>query len=219
MELHRITRQILCKAVEQRATLIHRQYNRDWGTSYSRPPIDPYLTSPLLQNPGGATGSERVKTSTRKLQTFSYQHAEVLCLSTTLSVNLRTSGSAIRPCRRCSESMQYRVAIVSCMLPNDAVTAAQLTTNSLRRLSFHRPPCGPGNASGLLRVCFHRNRSNRFGDIAIFSTLKMASVHHIGYVARAFGFLSLRKIQLTYIFHNAGFHNSPVRVWLENASS
>jgi len=34
---------------------IHRQYNRDWGTSYSRPPIDPYLTSPLLQNPGGAT--------------------------------------------------------------------------------------------------------------------------------------------------------------------
>ena len=27
-----------------------------WGTSYSRPPIDPYLTSPpLLQNPGGAT--------------------------------------------------------------------------------------------------------------------------------------------------------------------
>ena len=56
MELLRITRQIHCKAVEQRATLIHRQYNRDWGTSYSRPPIDPYLTSsPLLQNPGDAT--------------------------------------------------------------------------------------------------------------------------------------------------------------------
>jgi len=30
-----------------------------WGTSYSRPPIDPYLTSPLLQNPGGATGWRR----------------------------------------------------------------------------------------------------------------------------------------------------------------
>ena len=55
MELHSITRQIHCKAVEQRATLIHRQYNRNWRTSYSRPPIDPYLTSPLLQNPGGAT--------------------------------------------------------------------------------------------------------------------------------------------------------------------
>jgi len=41
-----ITRQIHCKAVEQRAKLIHRQYNRDWGTSHSRPPIDPYLTSP-----------------------------------------------------------------------------------------------------------------------------------------------------------------------------
>jgi len=27
-----------------------------WGTSYSRPPIDPYLTSTLLQNPDGATG-------------------------------------------------------------------------------------------------------------------------------------------------------------------
>jgi len=54
MELLRITRQIHCKAVEQRATLMHRQYNRDWGTSYSRPPIDPYLTSPLLPNPGGA---------------------------------------------------------------------------------------------------------------------------------------------------------------------
>ena len=49
MELLRITRQIHCKAVEQRATLIHRQYNRDWGTSYSKPPIDQYLTSPLLQ--------------------------------------------------------------------------------------------------------------------------------------------------------------------------
>jgi len=54
-----ITRLIHCTAVEQRATLIHRQYNRDWGTSYSRPPIDPYLTSlcykilaaPLLRNP------------------------------------------------------------------------------------------------------------------------------------------------------------------------
>ena len=46
MELLRITRQIHCKAVEQRATMIHRQYNRDWVTSYSRPPIDPYLTSP-----------------------------------------------------------------------------------------------------------------------------------------------------------------------------
>jgi len=56
MERLRITRQIHCKAVEQRATLIHRQYNRDWGTSYSRPPTDPYLTSPLLQNPGGGTG-------------------------------------------------------------------------------------------------------------------------------------------------------------------
>ena len=32
-----------------RATLIHRQYNRDWGTSYSRPPIDPYLTSPCYE--------------------------------------------------------------------------------------------------------------------------------------------------------------------------
>ena len=49
MERLRIARQIHCKAVEQRATLIHRQYNRDWGTSYSRPPIGPYLTSPLLQ--------------------------------------------------------------------------------------------------------------------------------------------------------------------------
>ena len=28
-----------------------------WGTSYSRPPIDPHFTSPLLQNPGGATGA------------------------------------------------------------------------------------------------------------------------------------------------------------------
>ena len=49
MELLRITRQIHCKAVEQRATLIHRQYNRDWGTSYSKPPIDQYLTSPCYK--------------------------------------------------------------------------------------------------------------------------------------------------------------------------
>jgi len=59
MELLRITRQIHYKAVEQRATLMHRQYNRDWGTLYSRPSIDPYLTFPLLQNPGGATAAER----------------------------------------------------------------------------------------------------------------------------------------------------------------
>ena len=45
----RITRQIHCKAVEQRAPLIHRRYNRDWGTSYSRPPIDTYLTSPCYK--------------------------------------------------------------------------------------------------------------------------------------------------------------------------
>ena len=44
------TRQMHRKAVEQRATLIHRQYNRDWGTSYSRPPIDPYLTSPVTKS-------------------------------------------------------------------------------------------------------------------------------------------------------------------------
>ena len=32
-----------------------------WGTSYSRPPIDPYLTPPPLplQNPGGATHAHR----------------------------------------------------------------------------------------------------------------------------------------------------------------
>ena len=45
MELLRITRQIHCKAVEQRATLIHRQYNRDWGTSYYRPHFPPVTKS------------------------------------------------------------------------------------------------------------------------------------------------------------------------------
>jgi len=49
IELLRITRQIHCKAVEQRVTLIHGQYNQDWGTSYCRPPIDPYLTSPCYK--------------------------------------------------------------------------------------------------------------------------------------------------------------------------
>ena len=43
-----------------RGTLIHRQYNRDWRTSYSRPPTDPYLTSPLLQNPGDATDTAHI---------------------------------------------------------------------------------------------------------------------------------------------------------------
>ena len=43
MELLRITRQIHCKAVEQRAT---DNTTGTGGTSYSRPPIDPYLTSP-----------------------------------------------------------------------------------------------------------------------------------------------------------------------------
>ena len=44
-----VSRQIHCKAVDQRATLIHRQYNRDWGTSYSRPPIDPYLVWQMVR--------------------------------------------------------------------------------------------------------------------------------------------------------------------------
>ena len=77
MELLRITRQIHCKAVEQRATLIHRQYNRDWGTSYSRLPIDPYLTSHPLQNPGNATDANNVVRplrgnfcSRKRLETF-----------------------------------------------------------------------------------------------------------------------------------------------------
>ena len=75
MELLRITRQIHCKAVEQRATLIHRQYNRDWGTSYSRPPVDPHLTSPLLQNPGGATAPQYLTAHcTLGSETASQQH-------------------------------------------------------------------------------------------------------------------------------------------------
>ena len=34
-----------------------------WGTSYSRPPIHPYLTSPLLQNPGGAFDRARMSSA------------------------------------------------------------------------------------------------------------------------------------------------------------
>ena len=41
-----------------------QKYNRDWGTSYSRPPIDPYLTPPVT-NPGGATESRIRLTSVR----------------------------------------------------------------------------------------------------------------------------------------------------------
>jgi len=68
MELLRITRQIHCKTVEQRATLMHRQYNlqiyqtlqipyalqlmyqllRD-RIQCSRPPIDPYITPPCYK--------------------------------------------------------------------------------------------------------------------------------------------------------------------------
>ena len=54
----------IARPSEQTATLINRQYNRDWGTSYSRPPIYPYLTSPLLQNPGGATDPSGIWYST-----------------------------------------------------------------------------------------------------------------------------------------------------------
>jgi len=56
MELLRITRQIHCKAVKQRATLIHRQYNRDWGLRtldplQARAPLTPcykILAAPLV---------------------------------------------------------------------------------------------------------------------------------------------------------------------------
>ena len=82
MELLRITRQIHCKAVEERATLIHRQYNLDWGMSYSRPPMDPYLTSPcykILAAPLVVGNAAQVVTRT-----------------------LWSGGSHARPHRRCS---------------------------------------------------------------------------------------------------------------------
>jgi len=92
MELHRITRQMHCKAVEQRATLIHRQY-RDWGTSYSRPAIDPYLTSPPLQNPGGATGQRTTKQRTRVAHTL---WAYYNCDTSTIRVRFDYDSSAIQ---------------------------------------------------------------------------------------------------------------------------
>jgi len=60
MELLCITRQVHCKAIEQTATLIHGQYNRDWGTSYSRPPIDPYLTPPCYKILAAPLDKEKV---------------------------------------------------------------------------------------------------------------------------------------------------------------
>jgi len=48
----------MTNTLQGRRAKIHvdtQTFNRDWGTSYSRPPIDTYLIFPLLQNPGGAT--------------------------------------------------------------------------------------------------------------------------------------------------------------------
>jgi len=69
MELLRITRQIHCKAVEQRVTLIQRHYNRDWGTSYSGPPIDPYPCYKILAAPPGGRRTDLSTGSSVRLQT------------------------------------------------------------------------------------------------------------------------------------------------------
>jgi len=51
------------------------------GTSYSRPHIDPYLTSPLLQNLGGATAINYVVNSTfRKIFNTGSQETVDVCL-------------------------------------------------------------------------------------------------------------------------------------------
>ena len=134
MELHRITRQIHCKAVEQRATFIHRQYNRDWGTSYSRPPIDPYLTSPLLQNPGGATDSDIIHTSTthspvllrypRASQLLQGLHSPHLVRTNRLFASSRYSARGCGP--SFGSSNTYRTGKMS-LAPTTGTVAAVVT--------------------------------------------------------------------------------------------
>ena len=58
-ELLRIARQIHCKAVEQTATLIHREYSRDWGTSYSKKG-KVFLYSSPSAGPGADPGVQAV---------------------------------------------------------------------------------------------------------------------------------------------------------------
>ena len=93
-ELLRITRQIHCKAVEQKATLIHRQYNRDWGTSYSGPTIDPYLTPPpshkILAAPLGKTNLDFTGARDSEWQWHQLGHMQV-CTS------LQTDNNASTP--------------------------------------------------------------------------------------------------------------------------
>ena len=46
------------------------------GWSNTRPPIDPYLTSPLLQNPGGATVEYRPVVGVVDVESVLQQNAE-----------------------------------------------------------------------------------------------------------------------------------------------
>jgi len=108
MEILRITRQIHCKAVEQRATLIHRQYNRDWGTSYSRPPIDLYTSLPPLQNPGGATGFKRDGAVGHRSLTVGGDECCLLLQQTTVATAVRRPADVPATCPLCTSSTQPR---------------------------------------------------------------------------------------------------------------
>ena len=142
MELLRITRQIHCKAVEQRATLIHRQYNRDWRTSYSRPPIDPYLTPPLLQNPGGATGSDTYCWSVTSTGRRCLSSSEC-CVASTLPPSPVPVPAASRPGRPVSPSSRRRRRCTLGTSPPSRRPRLPGPAGHLLLLTRRPPPGGP----------------------------------------------------------------------------
>ena len=107
-----------------------------WGTSYSRPHIDPYLTSSLLQNPGGATEySTQVRVqvpSTRIVQcqpAMPAAHGQGPGASRGLLAALRLAAKAIPPARidivnpRDSDAIDDRPDDVSILWKNAAQTS------------------------------------------------------------------------------------------------
>ena len=159
MALLRITRQINCKAVEQIATLIHRQYNRDWGTSYSRPPIDPYLTSPLLQNPGSATVDKLVRKSSQSAGNVPMSPTTPMQQANCYALPPQHFTSCCCCCMLLVNSSFLQSAFVSTRSAIAARTAQNIKHNGKRLLVF--------------------KRLQRKGDLTVF---KMAAIRHLGFL-------------------------------------
>ena len=134
----------------------------DWGTSYSRPPTDPYLTSPLLQNPGGATGSNDRRTSVDRCRMKSFVRPLLTSMSTRLTGVCERGQSAssspstisftsyVSPDSRPSTTVHWRAVDSATTLVQASSPAP--TVKKGKVFPYSLPSVGPGADPGVQAV-------------------------------------------------------------------